>query len=199
MSSQRISFHFPQEAAKEIFSIQSRSRFQSPSNIIRAAIDSYKELIDIYNSGCLIIIRSHDGKELSYSPYEPFKRNTHAIVNDGDKAYSKRLPKNYFFSSETAYSIDKIKELIRVRTNADVIRFALSSYDELVKISAAGDRIIIRDENSREQLYTPHSKFVPTTVSIVNYNKECRSNSRSPVRRKDSSMSRRAVQKTASL
>lgn len=157
MSTRRTSFHFPEKAVEQLRSIQRRSRLDSGADVIRVALAAYDELLRIALGGYKILVRDQSGREWLYSPYTKFTYpglDTHAIT---PPIQDEKPPKNFFFSGEAVERLESIRKRSRAQSNADAIRMALSAYDELLGVIAAGDTIIIQDKQGNEQSYSPYA------------------------------------------
>jgi hypothetical protein len=169
MLKRRTSFHFPKEAATALQAIWARSRLGNASDVIRAALSTYNALIQIVSGGGEVIVRTKDGRQWLWSPYEPFNYpNLSSIppVND-DKSVTRKVPRNFFFSGDAVDKLDSIKAKCFAETNADAIRIALTAYNELIGVSAVGDEIIIRDKCGNEKLYNPHAPLICDELKLV--------------------------------
>ena len=165
--SKRSSFYFPEAAAAVLYKIRKRSRLESNADVVRAALGSYDALLDVSLDGGVIVILDKTGKEWPYSPYVQFyypgleHPSNYAEIARSDE----KIPKNFVFSEEAAAKLASIKERSGSPSNADVIRAALTAFDELVCVMSAGDRILIRYRDGRERNYIPYAPLVRLSLA----------------------------------
>lgn len=163
----RTTFYFPLEAASRLHSIMKRSRLENRADVIRAALGAYDELLEVSAAQCRIVVRDKHGEEYAYSPHSPFHYPGYASGHAEKSAeQTEDAPKNFVFSAEAAAKLDSIRLRSRLQSNADVIRAALGSFDELISVVAVGDQIIIRDRFGNEQFYSPFAPLVRSGLDL---------------------------------
>jgi hypothetical protein len=155
----RTTFYFPAKAARRLGQIKRRSRMESGAAVLRAALSAYAELLDVTQAGYKIVVRTKDGQDYSFSPYEPFLYpKLEALRAEAEDGAEEKIPKNFVFPEAAAEKLASIRRASYLDSNADVIRAALASYDELTLVARAGDQILITDAAGEEQVaYTPYA------------------------------------------
>lgn len=158
MPTQKTSFHFPSDATETFVSIQHYSRLENGPGIVRVALIAHRELLEVTSAGYDVIIVGDHKKEWSYSPHAPFDypgfKRARCLLHRS--APSMRPPGCIFLSAEVAVTAEYLRQQQRLTTMTDVIRRALTIYDELLRVVAAGDRIVLRDSKGKELQYSPH-------------------------------------------
>jgi hypothetical protein len=156
MAAERTSFSFPEAAVGALHAIKSRARLENDADVIRVALRSYDDILSIDEAGMDIVVVDKAGEEWNYSPYTKFdhpelaRRPVQAAGKKGD------APINFFFTGEAVSRIKSIKERSFLNTNADVIRVALTAYDELITVMTAGGRVVVRNDKGNEAIFSPH-------------------------------------------
>jgi len=161
----RTTFYFPAEAAKQLGQIKRRTRMESGAAVLRAALSAYAELLEVSQAGYQIAVRTKDGETYPFSPYEPFDYPglTKARSEDAALPVDDKTPKNFVFPEAAAEKLTAIRRASYLESNADAIRAALASYDELTLVTRAGDRILIAD-GDEEVPYTPYAPLPRTRL-----------------------------------
>lgn len=62
----------------------------------------------------------------------------------------------FYFPTKAATQLSSIMRRSRLENGADVVRAALSAYDELLEVTEAGRSIVVRDKAGQEWPYSPH-------------------------------------------
>ena len=65
----------------------------------------------------------------------------------------------FYFPEEAAVRLQKIKKRARLDNSANVVRAALSAYDELLEVALAGCTIVVKDREGQEWPYSPYTRF----------------------------------------
>jgi hypothetical protein len=118
--------------------------------------------------GYKIIVKNKARDEFVYPPYASFNYPGLDELLDVaaiDSTSKKEVPRNFFFSGEAVEQLESIKARSFLKTNADAIRVALTSYSELLAIDAAGDEIFVRDRNGNELAYSPHRPWMRDQIA----------------------------------
>lgn len=180
----RTTFYFPAEAATQLHSIMRRSRLDNGADVIRAALSAYDELLEVTEARGSIAIQDRAGHEWLYSPHFPCSYpGLSNIASEADSPNGEeKVPKNFVFSAEAAAKLDCIKSRSRFGSNADVIRAALDTYDELIRVVMAGDHIVVRDEAGNEQFYTPYAPLVRLGLNLISDQERVQAGNSAPSR-----------------
>jgi len=158
MSKQRFTVHFPAKAAEKLASIKRLSRLKSNADLLAVALESYCELVEADLSGCTIRISRDDGLlDCKFSPHTEFHYPATNRISEPEISGTDRFPKSLVLSDAEASKIAQIKRLCRIKSTANVIRAALASFDELIRVCHAGDRIFVKNRRGREVAYTPYA------------------------------------------
>ena len=161
----RTTFYFPAEAARRLGQIKRRTRMESGAAVLRAALNAYAELLEATQAGYRIVVRKQDGSDFLFSPYEPFQYpGLEELRAEDDVAKSEKIPKNFVFPEAAAEKLAFIRRSSYLDSNADVIRAALASYDELTLVVRAGDQILISD-GTENAVYTPYAPMPRSRLS----------------------------------
>jgi hypothetical protein len=80
-----------------------------------------------------------------------------ALSACGSTLMAKRT--SFYFPPEAARWLRAIKCKCRLENSADVIRAALSAYDDLLRIDSDGYDVIVRDDEGKERTYSPYAPF----------------------------------------
>ena len=153
----RTTFYFPAEAARRLGQIKRRSRLESSSAVLRAALSAYAELLEATQAGYQIVVRRQDGSDFPFSPYETFNYPELAEMRAEDEGgVDEKIPKNFVFPEAAAEKLNAIRRSSYLDSNADAIRAALASYDELTLVARAGAQILLTD-GAEEVSYTPYA------------------------------------------
>lgn len=155
----RTTFYFPPEAASRLGQIKRRTRIESGAAVLRAALNAYAELLEVTQAGYRIIVRPVEGGDVTFSPYEPFDYpKLEALRVETEVDTEDKIPRNFVFPEAAAQKLEAIKKASYLDSNADAIRAALATYDELTLVSRAGDQILITDPTSSDEVvYTPYA------------------------------------------
>jgi hypothetical protein len=158
MNKQRFTVHFPARAAEKLVSIKRLSRLKSNADLLAVALESYCELVEADRSGCTIRVCRDDGLlECKFSPHTEFHYPSSKQFPEPERSELDRIPKSLVLSDAEAEKIMQIKRLCRIKSTANVIRAALASFDELIKVCHAGDRIFVSNRMGREVAYSPYA------------------------------------------
>jgi hypothetical protein len=165
MADRRTSFIFPPDAARKLAAIRRLSYLSTDASLLKAALSAYESILSLWSSGWRFFVRDKKGGEWPYSPYARlvYPGIAEQLVAINEAAASERIAKSktFFFSGEAVKKIDSIKNASFVTSNADVVRLCLSAYEELLAVAAAGDELFARSRLGEEQVFNPHSPFVP--------------------------------------
>jgi hypothetical protein len=162
----RTTFYFPEQAAVRLWSIKRLSRHQTNTDVIRAALSSYDDLLSVVCSGSKIFVRDHENRDHPYSPYRPFHYAALERARDEDPVTTEgRAPRNFVFTAESAAKLGSIRQRSFLHSNADVIRAALAAYEELLRVVNLGDHIVVIDRAGNEHPYSPYAPVNPEALS----------------------------------
>jgi hypothetical protein len=160
----RTTIQFPRDAAAALNSIRSRTRFNDATDVIRAALSAYDELLEMVDLGFKIFVDLKSGERLSYSPYAPFSYD--GLMPFGAKE-AVEAPRTFVFAADGIARFGSIRKRSFLTSNADVIRAALAAYDELLRVELTGDSIIMVRGEEREVSYSPNKPINRDAVRCV--------------------------------
>jgi hypothetical protein len=149
----RTSFLFPTEAATALENIRARTYFDDDADVIRIALAVCDNILELAELHCSIAVRDTNGQEWPYSPYTRFEHPNLGEAVRATPSTKKRPAKNFFFSGEAVERLDSIRARSEVRTNANVIRLALTIFNQLVQVHSAGHRIVVRTTDGEESFF----------------------------------------------
>jgi hypothetical protein len=146
---------------KQLMAIMQLSYLETGADVIRAALHAYDDILYLDQKNYKIIVKDKSGEEFVYSPYTTFRypgldTGDRYLENNAGAETGKATPKNFFFTGEAVDRLESIKAQSFMKSNADVIRLALTAYSELLTIDAKGDEIVVRNREGIEQVYSPH-------------------------------------------
>jgi hypothetical protein len=159
---QRTTVYFSAEDAARVDEIHRKSRLETSANVVAAALEAYLELIEFDRAGGTICVKPGDANDrIPYSvDYEfccpGFEPPTSAADDEDGEAASR----NFVVPRSVEEKIIRIRELTRYQSPAEIIRAAVISFDELVRINGAGGTIIVSDRK-KEARYSP---FAPLAI-----------------------------------
>jgi len=161
--SKRASFLFPVEAVAALERIRLQTRYESGVDVIRVAVTTYSQILNLYDSGHKIIVKDKAGEEFWYSPYRPFKYPgmTQDALGEADDIESAEQ-KSFSFTGKTLETIEQIKMRGHVASNAEAVRASLAAYKELISIVSIGDEIVIRSDEE-EFNFNPDAPYAKQT------------------------------------
>jgi hypothetical protein len=159
----RTSFKFSPLASQQLDDLRHRTRMTKDSDVLVAAIDVLKYLIDFVVAGGRIFIKGGGtGQIWSYSPYAPPIDYPH--FSPSWSQLDETAPKqrrSFTFKDSMVDSLREIKAASRFQSDSDVVRAAIAVYHELLSISLANDRIIMRDKRGVDRPYNPFAAVAP--------------------------------------
>ncbi len=162
MAARRTSFHFPREAVAQLNAIRLRTYIDSNAEIIRMAVVAYDELLTLDAAGHRMSVIDRAGASW---PFSPFMRLNYpglareALNSEAEAASDKAVAANFFFTDDVVDRLESIKQLSHIKSNADIIRVALSQYKELILVHEAGDSVVITARDGSEGVYSPFRPF----------------------------------------
>jgi hypothetical protein len=162
---ERMTVYFPAEAAGKLAAIRSRSRLMSNVAVLTAALECYLELVELDRAGGNIWVKDQKGEEWPYSVDDAFEYP--GLGDNGQASDTAEVPKNFVFPKAAIDKIKRIRQLSRFKSYADVIRAALGSFDELVRVRRNRDRIFVQKPGGAEILFSPFAPIEPVGVDAI--------------------------------
>jgi len=151
----RASFQFPGRAVRRLAEIRRNSsgRLNTDTLILSEALRVFDLLATYVLSGMQLVIVSKNCQRWIYDLYTPPRDYPPfaAILVDADDDDDKSERKTFGLSDVDLERIEHIHNITEYTDRADVVRISLGVLLEVTGVLAAGDFIIIRDQNGYER------------------------------------------------